>query len=152
MIVMPKRHFLAAIVAAGALAVSAQAHAIEFRSVADEIAVLRDAPSEDASRLTILTRGYPVEVIIESGGWVRVRDEVGSFGWIETKRLANKRTVMVSEAVAQAHESPSESSPVVFRAEKGVFLDFVGVAGGWARVRHRTGIVGYIRLRDLWGV
>ena len=152
MILMPKSRFLAAMLTAGMLAVSAMAYAIEFRSVADEIAVLRDAPSEDATKRTILTRGYPVEVIIESGDWVRVRDEVGGFGWIETKRLASKRTVMVSEAVAQAHESPSESSAVVFRAEKGVFLDFVGISGGWAKVRHRTGTVGYIRLRDLWGV
>ena len=149
---MRKRHFIAALLAAGAMAVSALAYAIEFRSVADEIAVLHDAPSADSTKRTILTRGYPVEVIIESGGWVRVRDEVGGFGWIESRQLADKRTVMVSEAVAQAHESPSDSSAIVFRAEKGVFLDFVGISGGWAKVRHRTGIVGYIRLRDLWGV
>lgn len=149
---MQRRHFHAAMLAAVALAVSALANAIEFRSVADQIAVLHDAPSENSTKRTILTQGYPVEVIIESGDWVRVRDEVGTFGWIESSRLADKRTVMVSEAVAQAHESPSDSSPVVFRAEKGVFLDFVGISGGWAKVRHRTGIVGYIRLRELWGV
>jgi SH3-like domain-containing protein len=149
---MQARQFFSAMLAATALAVSALAHAIEFRSVADEIVVLHDAPSEDSTKRTILTRGYPVEVIIESGSWVRVRDEVGGFGWIQSRRLGDKRTVMVSEAVAQAHESPSDSSAIVFRAEKGVFLDFVGISGGWAKVRHRTGIVGYIRLGDLWGV
>ena len=149
---MPIRDVLAVLLGAGALLVCAVANAIEFRSVADEIAVLHDAPAKDASKRLILTRGYPVEVIIESGDWVRVRDEVGTFGWIESESLDKKRTVMVSEAVAEAREAPDTSAAVVFRAEKGVFLDFVAVSGGWAKVRHRTGIVGFIRLRDLWGV
>jgi SH3-like domain-containing protein len=149
---MQTRHFLAALLAAATLAVPVFANAIEFRSVADEIAVLHDAPSADSTKRLILTRGYPVEVIIQSGEWVRVRDEGGTFGWIETKRLTSKRTVLVSEAVADARESPSDLAAVVFRVEKGVFLEFVGVSGGWAKVRHRTGVTGYIRLRDLWGV
>lgn len=137
---------------ASALFLCGAAHAIEFRSVADEIAVLYDAPSSESTKRLILTRGYPVEVIITSGNWVRVRDEAGTFAWIELKRLDSKRTVMVSGAAAEARESPGGSAPVVFRAEKGVVLDFVEVSGGWAKVRHRSGVVGFIRLRDLWGV
>jgi len=149
---MRMRNILVLVLGAATLIVPTIANAIEFRSVADEIAVLHDAPATNSARLLILTRGYPVEIIIESGDWVRVRDEVGTFGWIELKRLDEKRTVMVSEAVAEARESPSNSAAVVFRAEKGVFLDFVEVSGGWAKVRHRTGVVGFIPLRDLWGV
>lgn len=137
---------------ASALLLCGPAHAIEFKSVSDEIAVLYDAPSSDSTKRLILTRGYPVEVIITSGDWVRVRDEVGTFAWIELKRLDSKRTVMVSGAAAEARASAGSSAPVVFRAEKGVVLDFVEVSGGWAKVRHRSGLVGFIRLRDLWGV
>jgi SH3-like domain-containing protein len=137
---------------AGALFLCTLAHAIEFKSVADEIAVLYDAPSEHSTKRLILTRGYPVELIITSGKWVRVRDEVGTFAWIEVERLAAKRTVMVSEATTEARDSPGDSTPVIFRAEKGVVLDFLEVSGGWAKVRHRSGVVGFIRLRDLWGV
>ena len=132
--------------------VAAIAYAIEFRSVADEITVLYDAPSVQSGKQLILTRGYPVEVIIATDGWVRVRDETGTFGWIESARLDAKRTVMVSEAVAEARDGPSDSAVVVFRAEKGVVLDFVGMSGGWAKVRHRSGIAAFIRLADLWGV
>jgi len=128
------------------------AHAIEFKSVADEIAVLYDAPSKQSSKRLILTRGYPVEVIITSGKWVRVRDEVGTFAWIEVERLGAKRTVIISQAATEARDSPGGSARVAFRAQKGVVLDFLEVSGGWAKVRHRSGIVGFIRLRDLWGV
>ncbi len=139
-------------VGASALLFTAVAHAIEFKSVADEIAVLYDAPSKQSTKRLILTRGYPVEVIIASGDWVRVRDEVGTFAWIEEERLGATRTVMVSQAATDARDSPDESASVVFRAEKGVVLDFLEVSGGWAKVRHRSGIIGFIRLRDLWGV
>ena len=149
---MHARCVLAIVFGAGALGAVAIAQAIEFKSVSDEIAILYDAPSDQSSKRLILTRGYPVEVIIASGGWVRVRDEVGTFAWIESERLDTKRTVMVSEAATEARESPNESAPIVFTAEKGVVLDFLQVSGGWARVRHRSGIVGFVRLRDLWGV
>lgn len=135
-----------------ALSLVAVAHAIEFKSVVDEIAILYDAPSQESTKRLILTRGYPVEVIIASGNWVRVRDEVGTFAWIEEERLGTKRTVMVSESATEARDAPDVSASVVFRAEKGVVLDFLQVSGGWAKVRHRSGVTGFIRLRDLWGV
>ena len=149
---MTMRFVQAVLLGFGALLAPVVAHAIEFRSVADEITVLYDAPSTQSTKRLILTEGYPVEVIIATGGWVRVRDENGTFAWIESARLGTKRTVMVSEAVTEARESPSESAAVVFKAEKGVVLEFLGVSGGWAKVRHRSGISAFIRLRDLWGV
>ncbi|KPK31755.1 MAG: hypothetical protein AMJ66_07935 [Betaproteobacteria bacterium SG8_40] len=146
------RFFAAVIFVLGVCHGPIVAHAIEFRSVTDEIAVLYEAPSSQSRKQLILTRGYPVEVIIESEGWVRVRDDAGTFGWIEASRLDTKRTVMVSRGVTQARREPNESAAVVFRARQGVLLDFLDVAGGWARVRHRSGIVAYVRLTDLWGV
>ncbi|HUU73523.1 MAG TPA: SH3 domain-containing protein [Burkholderiales bacterium] len=129
-----------------------EGYAIEFRSVADEITVLYDAPSRQSDKQLILSRGYPVEVIIATDGWMRVRDEAGTFGWIESARLDAKRTVMVSAEIVDAHDGPDDSAAVVFRATKGVFLDFLDVSGGWARVKHRSGVVAFIRLTDLWGV
>lgn len=136
----------------GIFSIPLVASAIEFKSVAEEITVLYDAPSKQSTKRLILTRGYPVEVIIASGDWVRVRDESGAFAWIEAARLDSKRTVMVSEAEAEARDAPRDSAAVVFRVQKGVVLDFLGVSGGWAKVRHRTGIVAFIRLGVLWGV
>ena len=149
---MCMRLFCSMLLVASAVLFTGVAHAIEFKSVADEIAVLYDAPSKQSTKRLILTRGYPVEIIIASGNWVRVRDEVGTFAWIEEERLGAKRTVMVSQAATDARDSPGESASVVFRAQKGVVLDFLEVSGGWAKVRHRSGITGFIRLRDLWGV
>ena len=126
--------------------------AIEFRTVSDEIAVLYEGPSRESRKQLILTRGYPVEVIISTDGWMRVRDETGSFGWIEESSLGTTRTVMVTGELTEARESPADTARLVFRAKRGVVLEFLELSGGWARVKHHSGLVAYIRLTDLWGV
>ena len=146
------RNFFALVALLAAMVVPGPVGALEFRSIADEITVLYDAPSKDSSKRLILTKGYPVELIIASGDWVRVRDDNGTFAWIEAGRLAAKRMVMVAVPRVEAREGPDKSARLVFMVEKGVVLEFVGVSGGWAKVRHRSGTVAYIQLADLWGV
>jgi SH3-like domain-containing protein len=146
------RNFSAYFALLVAAVVAGPAGALEFRSIADELGVLYDAPSKDSAKRLILTKGYPVEVIIASGDWVRVRDANGTFAWIEAGRLAAKRMVLVAVPGADARDAPDKTAPSVFKAEKGVILELVGVSGGWAKVRHRSGTVAFIRLGDLWGV
>lgn len=138
--------------AAFAAAFTAQSQALQYRSVDQAAAILYDAPSRDANRLFVLSRDYPVEVIISSGEWVRVRDSSGAFGWIEEKNLSDRRMVMVRVPVAEAREKPEASAPVAFKVEQDVVLEFGGFANGWARVRHRDGATGFIKLSQLWGV
>lgn len=125
---------------------------LEFRSVAEPAVILYDSPSKTSTKLYVLSRDYPVEVIIAFEGWVRVRDDTGAFGWVESKSLSNRRTVVVRAQSADAHQAPDEKAPVVFKAEQGLVLEFLGLAGGWAQVRHRDGAGGYLKLSQLWGV
>ena len=90
---MPMRFIYPALFAAGVLFTPSGAYAIEFKSVADEITVLYDAPTTQSTKRLILTRGYPVEVIIASDGWVRVRDE-GGIG-------PSKRRMPIAEVAAK---------------------------------------------------
>lgn len=135
-----------------AFSVPATSWAIEYRSVSEPAAVLHDGPSKDSAKLFVLTRDYPVEIIIVTEGWVRVRDDTGAFGWVEAKSLSNRRTVLVKSQTADARQSPNENSPVVFKAEAGLVLELQAISGGWAQVRHRDGASGYLRLSQLWGV
>ncbi len=146
------RSFFALVALLAAAVASGPVGALEFRSIADELSVLYDSPSKDSTKRLILTKGYPVEVIIASGDWVRVRDANGTFAWIEVGRLAAKRMVMVAVPGAEARDAPEKSARPVFKVEKGVVLELVGVSGGWAKVRHRSGTLAFIRLGDLWGV
>ena len=125
--------------------------AIEYRTV-DTPAVLYDAPSQKGSKLFVVRRGTPVEMVVNLEGWSKVRDADGGLAWIEARYFAKRRTVIVTAARAQIRQSADESAPVVFEAEKSVALVYLEAApGGWAKVRHREGQVGFVRASQVWG-
>jgi SH3-like domain-containing protein len=126
--------------------------AAEFRSVAENAAVLYDAPSAKAKKLYVVSHGYPVEVVVVVEGWSKVRDASGELTWIESKQLSDKRTVMVRMPLAQVREAADDNAPVAFQAQQNVLLELLEVAsGGWLRVRHRDGQSGYVRVAQVWG-
>ncbi|MCX7138930.1 MAG: SH3 domain-containing protein [Proteobacteria bacterium] len=125
----------------------------EFRSVADHAVVLYDAPSLKAKKLHILGRNYPVEIVVTLEGWAKVRDAGGELAWIETKSLSERRSVMVKVSLADVRQATDDKAPLAFQAEQNVLLDLVELTGtGWARVAHRDGQSGYIKLNVVWGV
>jgi SH3-like domain-containing protein len=130
---------------------AAPAAALEFRAVADNAAVLYDAPSAKSKKLYVVNRGYPLEVIVVVEGWTKVRDAVGELTWIESKHLGDRRTVMVKVPLAQVRERAEDGAAVVFEAQHNVVLDLVEAAGGWVHVRHRDGQAGYVKVNQVWG-
>lgn len=125
----------------------------EFRSVIDEAVVLYDAPSAQSKKLFIVSRGYPLEVVVVVTGWVKVRDAAGTLSWVEASKVSAKpRTVMVRVPTASVRVSADETAPVVFQAQQNVVLELTEVAGSWLRVRHRDGVSGFIRAAQVWGV
>lgn len=131
----------------------ATASALDFRSVAVSKAVLYDAPSNAAKKVLLLSQNYPVEVIVNLGDWLKVRDAQGALNWIEAKQLSNKRTVMVTTNKAEIRQSAEATSNLVATVEKDVLLEVADVKlnNGWLKVRHRDGIAGYILLSATWG-
>jgi SH3-like domain-containing protein len=127
------------------------AHGLEFRSVRAPGAVIYDSPSLQGRKLHILTTGYPVEIVVTTEGWYKVRDATGALAWIESARLSEERNVMVYVARATVRRDPQDDSPGVFDAEQGVLFKLVEPANGWLKVRHRDGTTGYIRLNQVWG-
>ncbi len=134
-----------------AVAAPLAAHA-EFRSIG-EPAVMYDAPSVRASKLYVAGRNLPVEVISTDGAWVKVRDPFGGLSWVERKALAERRTVLVTAAVADVRLRAEDAAPLAFQAQAGVVLEVIEVGpSGWARVRHADGASGYVRITQVWGI
>ena len=129
------------------------AGAAEFRSVAENAVVLYDAPSAKAKKRYILGRGYPVEVVVVVEGWTKIRDAGGELAWIETRSLSERRSVMVKTTLADVRMAAEDKAPLAFQAEQNVLLDLNELTGtGWARVTHRDGQTGYIKVSVVWGV
>ena len=145
------RGLLGAALALGSSALGAEFHATS------EVAVLYDAPSARARPLFVLGRDVPLETIVNVEGWVKVRDAGGTVAWVERKALGDKRMLVVRVPAADVLASPSESAPVVFKAEQNVLLELADAAAatttpGWAKVRHRDGQTGFVRIAQIWGL
>jgi SH3-like domain-containing protein len=143
---------LAALALFGAPFAALAATPVEYRAVAEPVAILYDGPSVRSPKLLVVNRGYPLEVIVSMDDWTKVRDATGAMAWIETPRLTERRTVMVKVPMAQVHSRPDESAPVVFQARQNVILELIEVgSGGWLQVRHPEAGVGFLRVQQIWG-
>jgi SH3-like domain-containing protein len=131
----------------------ALASAAEFKSVEDSAAVLYDAPSRAAKPLFVVSKHYPLEVIVNLDAWIKVRDHAGALTWVERKSLGEKRMVVVTAAHAEVRRQPEENAAIAFNAAQNVALELVEIApGGWLRVRHADGATGFVRARQVWGI
>ena len=135
------------------LAMPAAGWALDYRSVAADKTLLYDAPSAQAKKLFIVSQFTPVEVIVNLGDWLKVRDKRGELAWIERTKVAPLRTVQVTAAQSEVRETADVSAKVVFRAEKDVVLELLEAApNGWVKVRHRDGLSGFIPSPQVWGL
>lgn len=145
------RLLLIAVVLASALGAGVAA-AAEFRSAGDTAVILYDAPSVKARKIYIVNQGYPLEVIVQVEGWVKVRDATGTLAWAESKSLNTTRTVLVRAAAVTVRQKPADDAPSVAEVRRDVLLNVLEpAAGGWIQVRHRDGATGYVRAADVWG-
>ncbi len=134
------------------LLASAGAYAVDFRSVGAQ-AILYETPSHKAGKLYLAPRGMPVEVMLSYGEWVKVRDVSGDTAWTEAKLLSARRTVVVKTALARVRPTPDESGIALMTAERGVLLELADPqVSAWIKVRHKDGIIGYIKAIDIWGI
>ena len=141
-----------ALAAALLLCAGAAAQAADYLSVRENAAVLYDAPSREAKALYVVSRHYPLEVIVNLEAWVKVRDHAGALSWIERKLLTDQRMVVVTAPSAEARQRPEEAAPLAFVAVQNVALELHGIApGGWLRVRHPDGTDGFLRANLVWG-
>lgn len=128
------------------------AWALEFRSIAADRTVMYDAPSLQGHKLFLASRYYPVEVIVTIESFAKVRDVAGDLAWVEKKNLSDKRMVLVNVPVAEVRQAPDAKAALLFQAERGVALELVEpTGGGWIKVRHAEGVVGYVRAAEVWG-
>ena len=134
------------------LAFSFSVLALEFLSIAPAKAISYDAPSKEASKLYILGSGYPVEVIVNLGDWIKVRDNQGGLSWVESKSLSAKRMVLVL-AKTDIKAAEDAASALVATVEKDVVLELVagGANNNWVKVKHRDGMTGFVQVDKLWG-
>jgi SH3-like domain-containing protein len=132
---------------------AASSQAYDFKTVGANPVILYDAPSTKGGKLFVVPRGAPLEVVLAYGEWLKVRDVNGELAWTEAKGLSTKRNVIVRAANLKIRATPDDAAAAVFTADKGVLLELSETAaGGWIKVRHRDGLIGYVKQSEVWGI
>jgi SH3 domain protein len=62
----------------------------DFMSVNADQAFLHEAPSDSTKKSFIVTKGYPLEVVVSLKEWKKVKDHEGLINWIKTSDLSSK--------------------------------------------------------------
>ena len=128
------------------------AAATQFVSIGDKPAILYDALSVKANKLFILSRNYPLEVLVKLDKWTKVRD-CGRRHRLGRKYLAGRQTICAG--IGNHGRNPCgrpAGANVVFEAQRGVLLEVTApAADGWLAVRHRDGQSGFVRATQVWG-
>ncbi|MBM3359984.1 MAG: hypothetical protein FJY41_00935 [Betaproteobacteria bacterium] len=126
----------------------------EFRSVAFAKTILYEAPSATTKRVYLVGEGYPLEIIVNLGDWLKVRDPYGTLSWAESKNLQSKRTVIVKVDKANIYKDPESKSALVATIEKDVVIELSDplITNGWIKVRYQQDLDGYIQTSQIWGI
>lgn len=126
----------------------------EFRSVSISKTILYEAPSATTKRVYLVSEGYPLEVIVNLGDWLKVRDPYGTLSWVESKNLQSKRTVIVKVDKANIFKEPELKSALLANIEKDVVIELSDplITSGWIKVRYQQDLDGYIQASQVWGI
>jgi len=136
--------------------VCGQAAGITMVSVAGEKVNLRKGPSTQYPIIWELGKGFPLRVVSSKGNWLKVSDFESDVGWIYKKLVSRKAHLVVktnknSKARINIRSGPGTKYKIVGKAEYGVVFETLKRGNGWVKVRHDTGLTGWIKRSLLWG-
>jgi len=96
-------------------------------------------------------RGTPLVVLAEYQDWFRVEDVDGEGGWVYTKLLSTRRTVLVQEDLLALRETPSSTARSLARLEAGVIARLGACQLAWCAASI-DGYSGWLPKSGIWGV
>lgn len=122
-----------------------------WASISVDEARTRVGPSLDYPSTWVYRRkDLPVRVVKVHSNWRRIEDPAGTQGWMHVRLLSDTPTAMVTAPEGAMHEGRSDTSPLLFLAEKGVVGRVSDCGDGWCRF-DVGGKRGFIRASQLWG-
>jgi len=100
--------------------------------------------------------GFPVHVVKKQGSWVKIKDFENDTGWVHSSLLENKPQMIVRanrnvERKINIRSGAGTKSKVVGQAYYGVVFKTLDRKSDWVKVKHDTGLTGWIHSSLLWG-
>lgn len=146
---MKRRLFLTATAAALVTARMAHAERLLVNSPSDGYLNLRTGPGEEFKIIRRMSHGTAVETLEYSGGWVRVRHQSGAVGWASTHYLARptssplRHVYSPGDGYLNLRTGPGTRFQIVRPMYNGEAVTLLERTGGWVRVKHESGAIGW---------
>lgn len=128
----------------------------EMLSVAKDGVNLRSGPGTKYEIKWEYGEGFPLRVVTKKGDWFKVKDFEDDTGWIYKSLLTSEKHMIVkvnkkSNKKVNIRSGPGTKFKIVGKAYYGVVFKTLEQRSGWARVKHDTGLEGWIKRSLLWG-
>jgi len=128
----------------------------EMKSTNSENVALHSGPNEKESVKWEYGNGFPVKVVAKQGKWTKVQDFENDGGWIQSSALNNEPSVIVKVNKGKNKKINIRSGPgpkyaVVGQAYYGVVFAKKGKNKAWIKVKHESGLEGWIEESLTWG-
>lgn len=135
---------------------SATATLAKMVSVVGDNVNLRSGPGTKYSVKWKYGSGFPLKVVQEKGGWLKVEDFEGDTGWLYQKLTSRSGHMIVKvhkneNKKVNIRSGPGTKYKVVGKAYYGVVFKTIKQQNGWAQVKHDSGLEGWIKRSLLWG-
>lgn len=112
---------------------------------------LRTSPSTTSKVTFVLGQGFPLKVLESKGKWLKVQDFEGDIGWVYAPLTSSKRYMVVKKKLVNIRKRPNRNSKLVAQAKKGVAFRTLKQVRGWAKVKHSSGLTGWVSRKLVWG-
>jgi SH3-like domain-containing protein len=130
----------------GSAAVSA-----EFVSVKGDNVNVRTGAGTNYEVSMELFKGYPLKVLSTQGEWLKIVDFENDQGWIHQSLVTDGNTVIVNgNKNVNMRAEPSTNSTVIATVDRGVVMTKLETQGKWLKLKHSTGLIGWIYKPLLW--
>lgn len=141
-----------AIITGGILILSvSMASAASYVSVNGDNINVRTGPGTDNQVSMELFEGYPLQVIGSNGDWLQVVDYEQDKGWIHKSLVVDGNTVIVNGTKSvNMRAEPSTASSIIANVDRGVVLTKLESQGKWLKLKHSSGLIGWIYKPLLW--
>jgi len=128
----------------------------EMMSVNSENVRLRSGPGQKYKIKWEYGKGFPLKILSRKNGWLKVSDFERDTGWIQKDLLGPKPHLVVKVNKNKKRKINIRSGPgtrfkIVGKAYYGVVFETIQQKKGWVKVKHETGLVGWIKRTLLWG-
>ncbi len=127
------------------------ASAAEYVSVSGDNVNVRTGAGTDYEVSMELFEGYPLKVLEKQGEWLKIVDFENDSGWIHQSLVTDGNTVIVNgNKNVNMRAEPSTQSTVIATVDRGVVMTKLESQGKWQKLKHATGLVGWIYKPLLW--